>query len=96
MTNARHFREHQVQIARYRALEREVTDPLAARLLHDIVLELEAGFKEQQNASIRAAGQAGVTDAVSFATAIAADAKGLAVKRTDPNRGWYLQSQVEE
>ena len=36
------FREQEVQIARYRLLEREVTDPLAASLLHIIILELEA------------------------------------------------------
>ena len=38
----RKFREQEVQIARYRVLEREVTDPLAACLLHVIVEELEA------------------------------------------------------
>jgi len=38
----RKFREQEVQIARYRLLEREVTDPLAASLLHIIILELEA------------------------------------------------------
>ncbi|WP_407174667.1 hypothetical protein [Bradyrhizobium sp. STM 3562] len=42
MTDPGFLREQQVRIDRYRALEREVTDPLAARLLHDIVLELEA------------------------------------------------------
>jgi hypothetical protein len=42
MTDAESFQEQQVRIDRYRVLEREVTDPLAARLLHDIVLELEA------------------------------------------------------
>jgi hypothetical protein len=31
-----------VQIARYRLLEQEVTDPLAAGLLHIIISELEA------------------------------------------------------
>jgi hypothetical protein len=42
MITERKFREQQVQIARYRLLEREVTDPLAACLLHIIVEELEA------------------------------------------------------
>jgi hypothetical protein len=42
MTTERKFREKEVQIARYRFLEREVTDPLAASLLHIIILELEA------------------------------------------------------
>jgi hypothetical protein len=34
--------ERQIWIDRYRALERQVTDPLAALLVHEIVLELEA------------------------------------------------------
>ena len=34
--------EQKVQIARYRLLEQEVTDPLAAGLLHIIISELEA------------------------------------------------------
>ncbi|WP_024506951.1 hypothetical protein [Bradyrhizobium sp. ARR65] len=42
MTDPGFLSEQRVRIDRYRALEREVTDPLAARLLHDIVLELEA------------------------------------------------------
>lgn len=41
----RQLRELEIQIARYRLLEREVTDPLAAHLLHIIVLELEAELK---------------------------------------------------
>ena len=41
----RQFRELEVQIARYRFLEREVTDPLAERLLHGIVVELEDALK---------------------------------------------------
>lgn len=47
MTDAQSFREQQVRIDRYRVLEREVTDPLAARLLHDIVLELEAAAERR-------------------------------------------------
>jgi hypothetical protein len=35
------LREQEFQIARYRRLEREVTDPLAASLLHGIIEELE-------------------------------------------------------
>ncbi|WOH48974.1 hypothetical protein [Bradyrhizobium sp. sBnM-33] len=42
MTTERKFREQEAKIARYRLLEREVTDPLAASLLHIIILELEA------------------------------------------------------
>lgn len=39
------LRELEVRIARYRLLEREVTDPLAACLLHGIVEELEADLR---------------------------------------------------
>jgi len=38
----RKFGEREVQLARYRLLKREVTDPLAACLLHVIIEELEA------------------------------------------------------
>lgn len=39
------FREQEVRIARYRSLEREVTDPLAVRLLHAIIEELESDLR---------------------------------------------------
>ena len=39
------FRQEQIRIARYRDLEREVTDPLALCLLHLIVEELEADLE---------------------------------------------------
>lgn len=42
MIDAEYLKERQVWVDRYRALERSVTDPLAALLVHDIVLELEA------------------------------------------------------
>jgi hypothetical protein len=45
MMTERKFREQEVQIVRYRLLEREVTDPLAASLLHIIILELEADLQ---------------------------------------------------
>jgi len=45
MMTERQMRELEVQVARYRVLEREVTDPLAAYLLHSIVLELEADLQ---------------------------------------------------
>ena len=45
MVTERKFREQEVQIARYRLLEREVTDPLDASLLHIIILELEADLQ---------------------------------------------------
>jgi hypothetical protein len=38
----RQIKELEIQIARYRFLEQEVTDPLAACLVHLIILELEA------------------------------------------------------
>ncbi len=44
------FREQEIQIARYRCLEREVTNPLAAQLLHTIIEELEADL--QRNCGI--------------------------------------------
>ncbi|SDJ62527.1 hypothetical protein SAMN05216338_10572 [Bradyrhizobium sp. Rc2d] len=37
--------EHEDQIMRYRMMERDVTDPLALGLLHDIVAELEAALR---------------------------------------------------
>ncbi|MBR1280234.1 hypothetical protein [Bradyrhizobium sp. AUGA SZCCT0283] len=46
MATERKFREQEIQIARYRLLEREVTDPFAACLLHIIVLELEADLQK--------------------------------------------------
>ena len=41
MTDSESWKERRNQVARYR-VEQETTDPLAARLLHDIVLDLEA------------------------------------------------------
>ena len=42
MTDSESWKERRNQVARYRAMEQETTDPLAARLLHDIILDLEA------------------------------------------------------
>ena len=42
MTDSDWWKERRNLVARYRAMEQETTDPLAARLLHDIVLDLEA------------------------------------------------------
>jgi hypothetical protein len=42
MTDSEWWKERRDMVARYRAMERETTDPLAERLLHDIVLDLEA------------------------------------------------------
>jgi hypothetical protein len=39
------LKEQEVKIARYRHLEGEVTDPLAASLLHIIIEELEAALR---------------------------------------------------
>lgn len=44
MATERKVREQEVQIARYRLLEQDVTDPLAAGLLHIIISELEPIF----------------------------------------------------
>jgi len=45
MATERKVREQEVQIARYRILEQEVTDPLAVGLLHIIISELEADVR---------------------------------------------------
>lgn len=45
MTIHSHVRQEQVRLARYRDLERAVTDPLARCLLHMIVEELEADLE---------------------------------------------------
>ncbi|MGX9425241.1 MULTISPECIES: hypothetical protein [Bradyrhizobium] len=37
-------KELEERVMRYRIMEREVTDPLAIRLLQDIVAEMEAGY----------------------------------------------------
>ena len=48
MTIHSHFRQEQVRLARYRDLEREVTDPLALCLLHMIVEELENNLENER------------------------------------------------
>jgi hypothetical protein len=48
----RQFKELEVQIARYRLLEREVTDPLAECLLHGIVRELEADLAMRRSRAV--------------------------------------------
>ena len=50
MTESYVWQERRDQLARYQAMEREVTDPLAAGLLHDIVSELEDDLNEQVDA----------------------------------------------
>ena len=49
MTDSESWKERRNQVARYRAMEQETTDPLAARLLHDIVLDLEAELEGLSN-----------------------------------------------
>jgi hypothetical protein len=49
VTDSESWNERSNQVARYRAMEQETTDPLAARLLHDIVLDLEAELKLLKN-----------------------------------------------
>jgi hypothetical protein len=41
MTDSENWKERRNQLERYRILARETTDPIAARLLHDIVSDLE-------------------------------------------------------
>ena len=47
MADSYSWQERRDRLARYRAMEREVTDPLAAGLLHDIVSELEGDLNER-------------------------------------------------
>ena len=51
MTDSEWWKERRNQVARYRAMEQETTDPLAARLLRDIVLDLEAELEGSRKAS---------------------------------------------
>jgi hypothetical protein len=46
MTDDEQQQELEEQVMRYREMEREVTDPLAIRLLHGIVEELEAALRQ--------------------------------------------------
>ena len=48
MADAEEWKERRAKVARYRVLEQETTEPLAALLLHGIVLELEADLKEPE------------------------------------------------
>jgi hypothetical protein len=41
------IREQKQQVMRFQAMEQETTDPLAARLLQDIISEMEAELREQ-------------------------------------------------
>jgi hypothetical protein len=52
MTDTESGNERRHKVERYRVLERETTEPLAALLLRDIVLELETDLKEPQRDSI--------------------------------------------
>ena len=44
-------KERRDQVERFRVLQRETTEPLAALLLHDIVLELEAELRGDPSTS---------------------------------------------
>jgi hypothetical protein len=48
MTDTVKWKERRAQLTRFRVHKRETTEPLAALLLHEIVLELEADLKEPQ------------------------------------------------
>ena len=54
MSTAGQSDEQEVRISRYKALEREVTDPLAAVLLHDIVQDLEADLHRDRAKTLSA------------------------------------------
>jgi hypothetical protein len=51
MADREKWNERRDQVARYRVMEQEVTDPLAAGLLRDIVSELEAEIDRQRMAA---------------------------------------------
>jgi hypothetical protein len=56
MADSESWNERRHQVARYRVMAQETTDPLAARLLHDIVLDLEAELEgSQQSVELDAA-----------------------------------------
>ena len=56
MTDSERWKERRNQVERYRVMQQETTDPLAARLLHDIVLDLEAQLEQSpQSVSLDAA-----------------------------------------
>jgi hypothetical protein len=56
MTDSESWKERRNQVARYRVMQQETTDPLAARLLRDIVLDLEAELERSpQNVRLDAA-----------------------------------------
>ena len=50
MTDSEKWKERRDQLARYRVMEQETTDPLAAGLLRGIVSELEAEMDEEPTA----------------------------------------------
>jgi hypothetical protein len=50
MASSKKLKERRDQVARYRLMEQETTDPLAARLLRDIVSDLEAETEEPRTA----------------------------------------------
>jgi hypothetical protein len=54
MSTQSQFTEQEVRIARYRLLEREVTDPLAACLLHGIIRDLEVDLQRDRDATLSA------------------------------------------
>jgi len=53
MTGSESWTERGNQVARYRTMEQETTDPLAARLLRDIVLDLEAEWRGRRERAHR-------------------------------------------
>ena len=51
MTDNSESKERRNQVARYRVMAQETTDPLAARLLQDIIIDLEAELEGLGNNS---------------------------------------------
>jgi hypothetical protein len=60
MASSKKLKERRDQVARYRLMEQETTDPLAARLLRDIVSDLEAETEEPRTACCEIALEAGM------------------------------------
>jgi hypothetical protein len=55
MTDTVKWQERRAQLTRFRLHKQETTEPLAALLLHEIVLELESDLKEPQRDGVERA-----------------------------------------
>jgi hypothetical protein len=62
MADSEEWKERRDQVARYRLMEQEATDPLAVGLLRDIVAELEGEMDEQRTAACDRAPEPGMIE----------------------------------